>query len=391
MLRASVEPSVLRWARESRGLSVDTAAQRIGVTSERLSAWEEPASEVHPTVNQLRNAARAYQRPLGVFFLPEPPAEDETVKDFRRISEPPYSAEQSPALRLELRLARERRQDAIELAELVGYAPPRLGLRASLASPPDRVASRLRAMLRVSAEVQQRWRDPRLAFNSWRDRIEALGVLVFQTGGDRTHAVATSEARGFSISEHPFPTIVANGSDAPSARCFTLLHELTHIMLRTGGLCDFHDVNSSNVVDRTEVYCNYVAGAALVPADELRALVRDRAPSAAWGADELEVLALTFSVSPEVILRRLLILGQTTQAFYERWREARDQNRQAAGAGKKKGFLTPADKVIKRNGKLLPRLALQALDARRVTLASTSDILKAGPTHLERVRETSFS
>jgi hypothetical protein len=68
-----------------------------------------------------------------------------------------------------------------------------------------------------------------------------------------------------------------------------------------------------------EVFCNAVAAAALVPRDILLAepLVRIHPPAPRdWNDDELTSLGRAFGVSNEVILRRLLTTGRTSQAFY---------------------------------------------------------------------------
>lgn len=80
---APVTPSVLKWARESLGASLEEAAKRAGMTVERVSAWE--AGEAEPTVAKLRELAKLYQRPLSIFFLPEPPIDYDTLRDFRRL------------------------------------------------------------------------------------------------------------------------------------------------------------------------------------------------------------------------------------------------------------------------------------------------------------------
>jgi transcriptional regulator with XRE-family HTH domain len=72
--RLSVEPSVLRWARETAGLDIDTAATRIGVKPNRVSQWE--GGSVAPTINQIRTMADVYARPLAALLMSEPPAED---------------------------------------------------------------------------------------------------------------------------------------------------------------------------------------------------------------------------------------------------------------------------------------------------------------------------
>jgi transcriptional regulator with XRE-family HTH domain len=79
---ALVEPSVLRWARESIDLTPVAASRKIGVPDDRVEAWERGA-EV-PTIAQLRKAAEVYKRSLAVFFLPAPPAGFDTLRDFRR-------------------------------------------------------------------------------------------------------------------------------------------------------------------------------------------------------------------------------------------------------------------------------------------------------------------
>lgn len=68
---ASVESSVLRWARESCGLTEVAAARKLGLPDDRVAAWE--VGEVVPTIAQLRKAAEVYKRSLAVFFLSEPP------------------------------------------------------------------------------------------------------------------------------------------------------------------------------------------------------------------------------------------------------------------------------------------------------------------------------
>ncbi len=79
---ALVEPTMLRWARESIDLPAIAASRKLDLPDDRVAAWE--AGDERPTVAQLRKAARLYRRSLGVFFLPEPPQGFDTVRDLRR-------------------------------------------------------------------------------------------------------------------------------------------------------------------------------------------------------------------------------------------------------------------------------------------------------------------
>jgi transcriptional regulator with XRE-family HTH domain len=112
---ALVEPSVLRWARESIGLVPVAAARKIGVPDGRVAEWE--AGTATPSIAQLRKVADVYKRPLGVFFLPEPPVDFDTMRDFRR-HVGAGAGEWSPDLHGEYRRALTQRESALELAEI---------------------------------------------------------------------------------------------------------------------------------------------------------------------------------------------------------------------------------------------------------------------------------
>jgi Zn-dependent peptidase ImmA (M78 family) len=85
-----------------------------------------------------------------------------------------------------------------------------------------------------------------------------------------------------------------------------------HILLERSGICDIEEsVLRPPEEQRPEVFCNAVAGAALVPSDALLAhpLVSSAGPRD-WSDDELASLVRTFGVS------------RTTQAFYAERRAA---------------------------------------------------------------------
>lgn len=111
---ASVESSVLRWARESCGLTEVAAARKLGLPDDRVAAWE--VGEVVPTIAQLRKAAEVYKRSLAVFFLSEPPEGFDTLRDFRRL-DGAASGQWTPGLHEEFRRAHTQRDFALELAD----------------------------------------------------------------------------------------------------------------------------------------------------------------------------------------------------------------------------------------------------------------------------------
>ena len=73
-----VRPSILIWARESAGLSLEEAAAKVGINdargvsgADRLGTLETDEGEVSRAV--LLKMAKAYRRPLVSFYLSEPP------------------------------------------------------------------------------------------------------------------------------------------------------------------------------------------------------------------------------------------------------------------------------------------------------------------------------
>lgn len=312
---ANPTPSVLVWARESAGLSIELSAKKAGVQPDRLAAWE--SGRQRPSFAQLRKLASIYKRPLAVFYLEAPPVRFQAMHDFRRIAESGL-VDQSPDLTLEIRRAHDRREWAIELFQSIEEELPQVSATLSLDDDPEDAASVVREMLGVSLDQQQNWRTQYEAFRGWRLLIESAGVLTFPATG-----VDLSEARGFSISARPLPVAVANIKDAPRGRIFTLLHELAHILLSDGGICDLHESGGGDS-SRIEAYCNRVAGATLFPYSAVMntdAVRQHRKGDVTWTDDELTALSRQFGGSREAALVRLLALGLTTQRFYDRKRD----------------------------------------------------------------------
>lgn len=155
---ADVEPAVLAWARSTSGLSVEEAARSLQTKPERVVEWEE--GERHPSMAQLRKMAAAYKRLLSDFYLPEPPREDPIPHDFRRL--PGEVANRySRALRYQLRLARQRRELALDLAtELEAEVPTLPPVHLELNADTERTGAELRTLLRVTLQAQPPEGDP---------------------------------------------------------------------------------------------------------------------------------------------------------------------------------------------------------------------------------------
>lgn len=368
-----VDPRLLVWARTRQGLSVEALAKSVGVPADRVTAWE--SGVAFPTLPQLRKLAEACKRPLSVFFLPEPPTDFDVLQDFRRLAGS-SDRQRSAGLCYAEREAHELRLTAIELTDSLGDPPEPFALRANESDDVVELARRVRTWLAVPLDEQLKWRDPDKALAAWRRAMEARDVLVYQFG-----KVETLEARGFSIPSDRFPVVGINGKDAATGRSFTILHELGHLMLRVGALCDLEG-------GAVESFCNEFAGEFLVPWDSLVAQPEAQAQTGPrWSEEALKALARRYSVSEEVILRRLLEHGRTTKAFYEERRAIYAARVTAKSTSAKIPF---ARKVLARLGRRFVRLALTAYDQQAITINEVAGILGTKVKQLPKFEEYAF-
>jgi Zn-dependent peptidase ImmA (M78 family) len=380
---AHIAPELLVWARESINLTVEEAADRMDVPAHRLSVWE--TGKELPTIVQLRKAAAVYKRPLAAFFLPRPPQDFFVPHDFRRLPGEPAPT-LSPELIVELRLAQFRQQLATELAEKEIKKPFRYSGHLSLNTDAETAAEESRRLLGISWDQQISWQTTYEALNAWKEAIERLGALIFFFG-----KVDVDEVRGYSISAEFFPVIGVNGKDTPNGRIFTLIHEFAHLLLNQSGSCNLQESPVSSKNQRIEVFCNHVAGAVLVPksALEQEPSIRAAGKESVWEDWQLQELSNKFKASQEVVLRRILMIGKTTEKFY---RKRRDQFNRAAMelAEDTGGFLEFPKRALRYVGKPFASIVLDAYHRDEITLSDVAEYLGVRPKHLSQL-ETALS
>ncbi len=374
---ALVTPDVLKWARTSMRIELDDAARLAKLKAERLAEWESGVG--HPSIPQARKLAAVYKRPLAALFLPERPRDFTVPHDFRRLPDAQTGA-LSRRLLEAIRLAEYRRATAMELSDPTDGASDLVGI--GELTEPDALAQHVRHSLGVSLMTQRRWRDQYEALNGWKAAIEAHGVLVFHFS-----RVELDEARAFSIAQDRFPVVAVNGGDKPYPRIFSLMHELCHVVLRRGGISDLHEGDPEAPNTRVEIFCNRFAGSLLVPGPALleESSVRQANHATTWSDDELVELAGHYSVSREVVLRRLLMLGKTSEAFYQQKRDELAVWQRQEAEREEGGFLLPPRNTIRSVGQPFARIVLGAYYEDAITLSDVSEYLGVRVKHVPAI------
>jgi Zn-dependent peptidase ImmA (M78 family)/transcriptional regulator with XRE-family HTH domain len=378
---AMVTPTVLAWARKESGFDPEPVAKKLQVTLEKLLAWEH--GELKPTMRQAQNLAKIYHRPLGVFFLPQPPAIPPLAAEYRRLPGVSPGTE-SPELRLAIRVMSQRRELTLDLSKELGQAIQEFSASVHLNETPGDVGARLRSLLGISAQEQLGWRDEWQAWRRWREATELIGVLVFQFP-----KVPLNQVRGVSLLLFPFPAIGINSKESSAAaRSFTLMHELAHITLAIGkeeqvALKEKRDDSKWAIVER---FAEEVASAVLIPDDMLSGfLSRMSLQKDSWDVPLVRQLASKFRVTPLAMATRLRSVGALSWNGYQHWKddwEAYLATLKPRGGG----FASPVDKTLGRGGRPFVQLVVEAMDANRITAVEACRYLDLRFDHFEKLR-----
>ncbi|WP_269503109.1 XRE family transcriptional regulator [Burkholderia sp. IMCC1007] len=311
-----VQPEVLRWARETVGLSIDDVATMLRTSSSEVAGWETGTGA--PTYAQLEKLAyQVFKRPLAVFFLPSPPEEKVPQREFRTLPETDMRSlardtylqiRQAHAFQLSLKEVFNGRNPADDLIWK--------SVTLSLSEPVSTQAETVRLLLGITLDEQTSWRNDDLALKQWRKAIEDVGVFVFKS------PFKQREISGFCLMDDAFPIIYLNNSTTKTRQIFSLLHELAHLLLSMNGLSklDSGYIDALPQAEREiERFCNAIAAEVLIPRAAFDRLVAGCPIDVESAPDELFAeLAGYFGVSREAVLRRLLDQGRVSQTFYKR-------------------------------------------------------------------------
>lgn len=381
----AIQPEILRWARETAGLSLEEAARALGLKEargqagpERLAALE--AGTAEPTRPLLLKMSQEYRRPLLVFYLSRPPKTGDRGQDFRTLPGPQRHNAELDALIRTIRsrqgLVRSMLEDAeSEPIDLVGTATTNLAATFLAARMAERISFTLREF-RAEKTYDA-------AFNYLRSKIEAAGVFVLLLGNLGSHHtnIPVEIFRGFAISDKIAPMIIINDQDAHTAWSFTALHELTHLWLGDTG------ISGPDGSNRVEQYCNDVAGEVLLPAKELEGFPKLTTVHKAIA--EIAQFAEERRVSRRMVAYKLLragVIGKPMWSdlnahFHKEWlaiKERQAKKLEDAESG-------PSYYVVRRHrvGPALLGLVRRSLDEGNITYTKASRVLGVKPRNIE--------
>lgn len=291
-----VNPAVLEWAIERSGKDRGKLEEVFN-----LAAWLK--KEEQPSLKDLEKLAKKTYTPVGFLCGSIVPDEKLPINDFRLLDN--KNKNKLNANLLDLIYECQMRQswyqwyrENEELGEVSAVG------KYTIKQDPAKAAR----------EISKEFGFPQDAkdFGDYVQLIEEQDILVMSSSvveGNTHRPVELTDARGFALVDKYAPIILVNAKDTSSARKFTLMHELGHIVSGNEGVSNSF-VGSDKMKGGSftvENWCNKFAAEILVPEQDFRNLYEST--KGANHFDNLEELSEHFKISKLVIMRRVFDLG----------------------------------------------------------------------------------
>ena len=348
MSAATINKNTLQVICQTKQVTADFIARKVGCPKEKVDKWIDPTDALFPTIVQAKKVAKCLHIPFaGLYIQPNdvPIKRIAPLQNFRTF--PGGVATDDSALHIGIYDLEQAKDFYLETCVELGVLPMQFQLNASTWG--DSVsgwANALRDAANVNLVMQFRLRSRRKLYLYVRQQVETLGVFVHCFSG-----VDLDTARGLAIFDPIIPIIGINAKDRPPAKTFTLIHELIHILRRQSSLCN--EMFSSFSRNEEEVFCNAVAGEFLVPADALKIFVEKWTSLDVLPLEHIEQTATQFSVSKEVVVRRLLDIKRISKNAYDAYNEEfrllfeqeQEAQRISRQEGKTAGFSQPPERI----------------------------------------------
>lgn len=262
----------------------------------------------YPTYNQLVELSKIFNIPFGYFFLEKLPQRKYPIPHYRTNQNGDFNP--SSELLDTILFAQKIQEWAKDI--LLEWGQEKLPFCGKYKDnyTIEGVIEELKRIFEIEnnwASRKSTWTE---ALNYLIEKAEEKGIIVLRNGivGNNTHRkLNINEFRGFVLYEEIAPVIFINNNDSISAKIFTLIHEIVHILIGQSASFDLRNLQSAN--NEIEQFCDKCTAEFLVPAEGIINIYTQKT--------DLEELARYFKVSQIVILRRLLDTSLITQQeFY---------------------------------------------------------------------------
>lgn len=357
-IRALINKDTLHTICEAKKVTCSYIAKKTKYAEDQIARWSNSSDALRPTFNQAKNIAKCLHVPFaGLYMKPDdvPLKKLPSIMNYRTFPEDFIGDDSS--LNIAIGDLLRAKDFLFETKEELGEQI--LTFSVDFNSAWDDVlkwAAEIRKVFGLSLEAQFRLPSPRQLYLYVREKIEAQGIFI-QCFSD----VDLEIARAIALYDDKMPIIGINEGDRPPAKTFSIIHELTHLLKRQSSLCN--EILNAFSSNQEEVFCNAVAGEVLVPEDTLKVIIKEWKADEIFSIDDITEISGRFSVSKEVVIRRLLDIGRIKNPAYTAYMEEcrriveqeRAEQRLARQEGRPTKFASPPPErtAIDRNSSVL--------------------------------------
>jgi len=345
LVYATINKETLSYICSNKKISTDFIIGKTKLNVAKVPLWLDATNPSLPTIKQAKTLASCLHVPFaGLYMNPVdiPLKRIPNIKNLRTMQG--TSVPDDSSLNIAVVDILLERDFLINANKEFDQPIPIFSPNVPSGDDPVKWAQAIRAQFSIDLGMQYKCSSSRQFYLYLRTCIENGGVFV--------HCfvdVPIEIARGIAIYEDPLSVIGINDEDRPPAKSFTLIHELVHLFNRESSFCN--DMTNT-AAEREEVFCNAVAGELLVPAQVLKIILRDDQFTTPYSTSDIQKIANRFSVSREVIIRRLLNVGKINKIEYDTYADLFDQEieqeRERQRVAREQGIKIPISKNISR-------------------------------------------
>jgi Zn-dependent peptidase ImmA (M78 family) len=400
-MQTVINPVILKWARETAGLDVETAAKKIGIKNSKNQTAEEKLIELEDgskaiTRSLLYKMSKHYRRPLIIFYLDNPPKQENFGGDFRSL--PSYHSNKDDVmLNALIRDIKARQYLVHSILEEEGRSEiPSLN-SLNIHDNVLKVVDSIKEQTKIDITEYRNKNDITNAFKYLRDKIEDIGIFVLLLGNLGSHHtnISLETFRGLAYTDPIAPFIAINDQDIKTAWSFTLIHELVHLLLGKSGISNINEFTIESEELKIEKFCNDITSEILLPSNEIKDLPVD----INWNIEELKNFIASFAkerhISNSMVAYTLYrnnkinkdIWNKLSTHFKEEWEKNKEKNKEKNQ--KKEGgpdyYLVKKYKI----GSALINLTKSALFEGVISVSKAAKVLGVNPMHVYTLIEKS--
>lgn len=344
---ALINKEVIPFICHGKKVTIEYLLAITGFPKDKVIRWLDVADRTLPTINQAKLIAKCLHIPFAALYMNTADINIKslpTIKNYRTIDGCVVVDDSS--LNIAVCDVLQERDFLMEQNAELGIELPDFSISPIHSAEPMEWARQIREDFSIDLRTQYVCKSTRQFYIYLREKLEAKGVFV-QCFTD----VPVEVARGFSLFEQKLPVIGINNDDRHPAKSFTLIHELVHLLKRESTVCNA--MYNTISLRSEEVFCNAVAGELLVPREALESFLGSEHFTRPYSMETIKAIAKRFSVSREVIIRRLLDCDKINEteynAYSENLRVEFEQERERIKLEKQAGIVRTIPRNISRD------------------------------------------